>query len=345
MEKIYVDIDESYEIRIERGLFSSIAGDLIEETEGCVEATIVTDSNVRRLYGRRLLKSFKGLACLLDFPAGEKSKNLDTYRRLSREILSLHKKGYLNALIVAFGGGVVGDTVGYVAARLKHPFVQIPTTLVAQVDSSIGGKVAVNGNVKNEYRDIYQPVRVYIDPELLNTLDSRDVKNGFAEIVKYGIIKDEKIFEDLGGKNLDYLIEKCCRIKAEIVEKDEWDKGLRNILNYGHKVGHAIEKLSNYTINHGEALAVGLVLESKITNSLNKGEVEKIRNLLNDLGLATDLPVGISIDDIIGELFRGSDLIGMEVPLRIGEMKEADGKYRFDFCKEEVISRLKDENL
>lgn len=343
MEKIYVDIDDFYEVRIEGGLFSSIAEDLIEKTDGCVEATIVTDSNVRRLYGERLLKNFEGLAHLIDFPAGEKSKNLDTYKKLKEEILSLHKKGYLNSLIVALGGGVVGDTAGYVAARLEYPFVQIPTTLVAQVDSSIGGKVAVNGKVKNEYRDIYQPAGVYIDPELLNTLDNRDVKNGFAEIVKYGIIKDEKIFEDLGLRNLDYMIEKCCRIKTEIVEKDEWDKGLRNILNYGHKVGHAIEKLSGYTINHGEALAVGLVLESKITNSLNKMEIEKIRNLLKDLGLAIDLPVGI--DDVIDELFRDSDSIGMEVPLRIGKMKEENGKYRFNFGKGEVISKLKDGNL
>ena len=338
MEKIYVDVEDFYDIRIERGLFSFVADNLMEKNDSFV---IVTDSNVRKLYGERLLKAFEGLANLIDFPAGEKSKNLDTYSRLRRDILSLNQK----ALIVALGGGVVGDTAGYVAAKLKYPFVQIPTTLVAQVDSSIGGKVAVNGKVKNEYRDIYQPARVYIDPELLNTLDNKDVKNGFAEIVKYGIIKDEKIFDDLGMENLDYLIEKCCRIKAEIVEKDEEDKGLRNILNYGHKVGHAIEKLSDYRINHGEALAIGLVLESKITNSLSKEEAGRIRNLLNDLGLSTNLPNEIAIDDVINELFRSSYVIGFEVPLKIGKMKGVNGKYRFQLDKEEVMLRLKDGNL
>jgi 3-dehydroquinate synthase len=346
MRKIYVDINENdfYEVRIERGLFSSIAENLMEKVDSFV---IVTDSNVRRLYGEKLLRDFEGLAHLIDFPAGERNKNLDSHRRLRREILDINKREALNKkdLIVALGGGVVGDTAGYVAAKIKYPYVQVPTTLVAQVDSSIGGKVAVNGKVKNEYRDIYQPSRVYIDPDLLKTLSDRDVKNGLAEIVKYGIIKDEGILKELKEKKLDYLIEKCCRIKAEIVEKDEKDNGLRNILNYGHKVGHAIEKLSNYRIAHGEALAIGLALESEITNSLSKREIEKIEDLLVSLGLPTRLPAYITVDDVINELFRNSDFIGIEVPLRIGKMKEVNGRYRFDFNKEEVMSRLKDGNL
>jgi len=210
-------------------------------------------------------------------------------------------------LLLALGGGVVGDLAGFVAATFLRgiPFVQIPTTLLAQVDSSVGGKTGVNHPLgKNLIGAFYQPRLVLIDVTTLATLSSRDYHAGFAEVVKYGVIRDQTFFSELvenAGKLCEHdpaalvtAIKKSCQIKADIVERDEREDGLRAILNYGHTFGHAIENLAGYgEYRHGEAVAIGMVVAAQISATLGlctPREVEVIRQLLLDFKLPVIVP-------------------------------------------------------
>ena len=285
----------SYNIIIDHGLIKEI-GSAISKIYNGDKIAIITDDNVNKYYGDIVEKSLraKGYNTLkIVIPPGEKSKSVESLLKLYSDLLEF--KINRGNLIVALGGGVVGDLTGFCASTLLRgiPFIQIPTSLLAQIDSSIGGKVAVDlPQGKNLIGSFYHPKAVYIDPEVLNTLDKKFINDGLGEVIKYGLIKDINLFsrlEEIKGykelmESMDYIIYTCCNIKKEVVQRDEKDTGERMILNFGHTIGHAIEKLQNYTgLSHGEAVAVGMykiTVKSEELGISKAGLSERIKNLL-----------------------------------------------------------------
>ena len=304
MKKLHVSIPtREYDILIEKGQIDKV-GELISAVRQNCKTAIITDSNVAPLYGERVKQSLANNGfdvSLIEIPAGEASKSSEMLNFLYGELIGA---GITRTdLIIALGGGVVGDLVGFASATLLRgiDFVQIPTTLLAQVDSSVGGKVAINlPEGKNLVGAFYQPKMVIIDTETLQTLPPRVFADGCAEVIKYGAIRDEKLFETL--ENLqnttemsDKIIYTCCDIKRRVVENDELDLGERMILNFGHTFGHAIEKHYNYgTYTHGEAVAVGMVMESRFGEKIGitpLGTTERIENLLKKFNLPTNVEI------------------------------------------------------
>src|SRR5436309_595603 len=268
-------VDDSYAILIGVNP-GGIVGD-IRRTFWGVRKFVITDSNVGALYGKEFLRALRQpREYLLSIPAGEKSKNRRIKERIEDRILSLGVTR--DSLIVALGGGVIGDLAGFVAASLLRglPYVQIPTTLLAQVDSSIGGKVAIDHPLgKNLLGAFYQPHKVYINVATLTSLPDREFRCGLAEVIKYGAILDKDLFRYLEREYgqimakhescLLRIIKRSCEIKKSVVEQDEKETGLRRILNFGHTIGHAIEVLSGYRIRHGNAIAIGMVAEARMS--------------------------------------------------------------------------------
>ena len=306
MKKLRVNIpNREYDILIEKGLINN-AGELISSLRKNCKIVIITDSNVLPLYGERVKQSLanRGFAVnVIEIPAGEASKSAEMLNSLYSKLIGV---GITRSdLIIALGGGVVGDLVGFAAATLFRgiDFVQIPTTLLAQVDSSVGGKVAINlPEGKNLVGSFYQPKMVIIDTDALKTLDKRVLADGCAEVIKYGLIRDSELFEKL--ENItnngyitipDEIIYTCCDIKRSVVESDELDLSERMILNFGHTFGHAIEKHYNYTTyTHGEAVAVGMVMESRFGEKIGItpiGMTERIENLLTKFNLPTSVEI------------------------------------------------------
>ena len=268
---------------------------------------VISDKNVARLYGKNVLESLAAAGfepSLVTVAPGETAKSLTTvqacYDRLAAA--RLERKSF----VVALGGGVVGDLAGFVAATYLRgiPFVQVPTTLLAQVDSSVGGKVGVNLKAgKNLVGAFYQPRFVLCDLAALDTLPAREFRAGLAEVIKYGIIYDARLFArlerdlqkllDRDESALAYVISRCCQIKADVVGKDETEGGLRAILNFGHTIGHALEAISGYgRYLHGEAISIGQVAAAHISRSvlgLPAAQVERIRNLFARAGLPTSV--------------------------------------------------------
>lgn len=294
-------IDDSYEIVIGRGFFENELSRVIDGLKPS-NVAIVLDSNLSVIYGSRLSKFIAGLpcpACLIPFTAGERNKSFATvikmFAGLARTVLDRQ------TLVVAFGGGVTGDMAGFLASIALRgiPFVQVPTSLLAMVDSSIGGKTGVDTLAgKNLVGAFYQPKSVIIDTAFLDTLPEREYINGMAEIVKHGLIFDAGYYEKLekhtdlfAKKDPAYLIEiirRSCEIKASVVETDEKEKGLRQILNFGHTVGHAIENATNYRVPHGYAVAMGMAAEMKISAArgwLKISDTERASACLGALGL------------------------------------------------------------
>lgn len=275
----------------------------------CKRVCIVTDANVEKLYADEILQIFSelGFQCTrFIFPAGEAAKTLDTVKQLYASLIQ--KQFSRQDLLVALGGGVVGDLCGYAAATFLRgiDFIQIPTTLLAQVDSSIGGKTGVDfDSYKNMVGAFHMPKLVYTNISTIQTLPKREYYNGFAEVMKYGLIKDvsfyEWLIENMGDicdcvpAVMPEMIFTSCRIKKMVVEKDPHDKGLRAILNFGHTVGHALEKATDFRFLHGECVALGSVAAAFISwkkGYLGADEYYEIR----DMFVPFNLP--ISIDDI-----------------------------------------------
>ncbi len=271
---------KSYNIEIAAGVLDK-AGEKIRGISKAQRAAVISDSNVDALYGKRLEDSLaaSGFAVTrIVFPAGEKSKCL---AELAKIYDRLAAAGITRSdLVVALGGGVTGDLGGFAAATFLRgvDYVQIPSSLLAQIDSSVGGKVAVDLPAgKNLVGNFYQPKLVLIDTELLRTLPVRFLHDGLAEAVKYGCIRDRELFEQIASmrdddellENIGSIVERCCAIKAEIVEHDEFDTGERMLLNFGHTIGHAVEKCCAYTdFTHGEAVGIGMVLLTRQTERL-----------------------------------------------------------------------------
>jgi len=282
MRSLRVNLDRkcklSYEIIIGKDIQDRIVL-LITKNHHASRYVVVTDHHVGGLYGKGMmsaLKDFKLTVSLIEIPAGESSKNYKTVLDISAQLME--SGADRETMLIALGGGVVGDLVGFVASIFMRgiPYLQVPTTLVGQVDSSIGGKTGVDLPVgKNLLGTFYQPRAVFVNLAFLGTLPEKEFNNGLAEIIKYGAIDDEKILDVLDthmeavrGKDSTVLmgiIENCCQIKKSIVEIDEREHGLRRILNFGHTIGHALEALSKYKLAHGEGVAIGMVAAARIS--------------------------------------------------------------------------------
>lgn len=298
MKTIHVNIGRSYDIIIEHNVLSK-AGEYIRPLTCAIRAAIISDTNVAPLYAKTVqesLEAFGFAVSLFCFEAGEESKRLSTIEKMYNHFAenSLTRSD----IVIALGGGVTGDMAGFAAASYLRgiDFVQIPTSLLAQVDSSVGGKTGVDLTYgKNLVGAFWQPRLVLIDPETLQTLPEKFFTDGLGEVVKYGCIKSKSLFERLEKENaknfIDDLIYECVDIKRIVVEHDEREAGERMLLNFGHTLGHAIEKLHNYkTITHGEAISIGMVLmtaASERTGDTLNGTTQRIKALLQKYNLPT----------------------------------------------------------
>lgn len=285
-----------YEIVIEDNSFSDIA-QLISAHCKNRKLFVVTDDNVDGIYSSKLekqLSNFNFKKIIL--PHGEQTKSMKYLQLIYKELAAYGMSR--EDCVMAFGGGVIGDLTGFASATFLRgiPYIQVPTTLLSQVDSSVGGKVAIDlDEGKNLVGSFYPPSMVIIDPQLLSTLPKRVFNDGMAEVIKYGAIRSEELFEMLEGDISDKLsdiIARCVKIKKEIVENDEFDTGERMILNFGHTFGHAVEKLYNYSAyTHGEGVAIGML---KITEKSEKagvtedGTLSRLRNVLGKYDLLFD---------------------------------------------------------
>lgn len=309
MKELIVELPgKSYPIYIEKGIFARLGHEIANIYKGR-KVALVTDDNVAAKYGRAIegnLTASGFLVKLVIIKAGEQSKNLAVYADVCDELLEFGiTKG---DLIVAFGGGVTGDLAGFAASTLLRgiPYVQVPTSLLAQVDSSVGGKVAIDHpRGKNLIGSFYHPMAVFIDPELLQTLERRFLNDGMAEVIKYACIRSSELFERLsqmeGEEDLldkiEDVIYTCCKIKRDIVQRDERDTGERMVLNFGHTLGHAIEKYHGFEkYSHGEAVAIGMyamTLKTEEEGITKAGTSASIKRILNKY----DLPFQVEVMD------------------------------------------------
>lgn len=295
--------DQGYKIMIGNNILQNIGAEL-KALNLSGDAIVITHPVLRKLYGKTLEKSLiaQGFGVtFFEVPEGEKSKSAKTYVGLLEKIAK-HDVNK-NILVVALGGGVVGDLSGFVAATYRRgvPYIQVPTTLLAQIDSAIGGKTAIDLAVgKNLVGAFYQPKLVYSDVGVLSTLDKRQIRNGLAEAVKYGVISDRRLFDYIARnvslllnsdpKILTEIVYQCSRIKARVVEQDEKEtKGIRTILNFGHTVGHAVEAAGKFKIyHHGESVALGMRVAAELSvrlKYLTAKEAAVLGGVLSDIGL------------------------------------------------------------
>ena len=299
MKKLRVNVGKGYNIFIEKGLLPS-CGEYIKEITNAKKVCVVSDSNVSRFYEKTVVDSIRDEGFEVysfDFPAGEESKKTSTVIEIVEFLAD--KEFTRSDLVVALGGGVTGDMAGFAAAIYLRgiDYVQIPTSLLAQVDSSVGGKTAVDlPQGKNLCGAFHQPVLVLIDPNTLDTLEPHFFSDGMAEAIKMGCIKSKSLFEKIETQEAKDIIEdvifECVSLKAGVVERDEKEHGERALLNFGHTAGHAIERLHNFkTISHGEAVGIGMVLicNAAEKNGLTKaGCAKRIANVLEKYNLLTE---------------------------------------------------------
>jgi 3-dehydroquinate synthase len=328
MKKVKVRLGNGYEIIVGSGLLAT-AGQNLREIGFSDRLVIITDSVVRGLYGdalRQRLADEGFEAAVIEVPEGEEQKSLETAGRLYDELSGLHVERLTPVL--ALGGGVIGDLAGFVAATYLRglPLVQVPTTLLAQADSSIGGKVAVDqGQIKNKIGAFYQPVLTISDIDVLKTLPPRALSTGLAEVIKHAVIRDGEFFtyleenldkvESFDDRVLERVISRSAEIKVGVVEQDERDLGLRNVLNYGHTVGHAIETVSGFGLWHGEAVALGMLAAGRISvrlGFLGDDELARLERLVARAGLPVKMP-GLGTEEIIQAMQHDKKISGGRV--------------------------------
>ena len=332
--------NNSYEVTIKQGIINSIGEELnrigIHKNK---KILIVSNKEISNLFGEKILnglKKYNFYPEIYNIKAGESNKNLDT---LSDIYNAAFKIGLdRNSLMIALGGGIVGDVTGFAAATWLRgiEYIQIPTTLLSMVDSSVGGKTAVNHpKGKNLIGAFYQPKAVFIDPETLITLPSREFKAGMAEVIKYAVIKDKKLFEyleikrnrdkilNLENESLIKIINNSIQTKAKIVSEDDKENGIRAILNYGHSFGHVIENLCGYgEYLHGEAISIGMKIAGDIATEKKlwlKEDSLRQNNLIESYGLPTQTPK-----------IKNTEVVS----ILMGDKKVRDGKMRFILPKE-----------
>ena len=350
MEKVRVNASKSYDILISAGLLEE-AGEHIRKTVGGSKAAIITDDIVDGLYAGTVEKSLlcAGFRVLkFVFPNGESSKNADNYLNI---LDFLAENGFTRKdVVLALGGGVVGDLAGFAAASYMRgtSLVQIPTTLLAAVDSSVGGKTGIDLKAgKNLAGAFYQPDLVLCDYLTLSTLDKEVFRSGCAEIIKYGVISDAALFEKLREpvKNrIQEIITRCVEIKRDVVSADEREGGLRQILNFGHTFGHAIELLSQYKIPHGYAVAIGMAMMARASERLGICSADcagSIIEMIKRHALPTDTT--FSAEEIykaaLSDKKMGGEAITLVVPREIGRCELR--KESLDELKEFITLGLK----
>ncbi len=337
MKSIKVNLDKravaTHEIHIGRNILDRI-GLILSRNNWADRYFVITDDNVSGLHGKKFMNALISAGIKTDsivLPPGEKSKSIETILQIARQLLE--KGADRKSGLIAFGGGVVGDVTGFAASLYMRgiPLIQVPTTLMAQVDSALGGKTGINlPEGKNLLGSFTQPKAIFIDTALLQTLPQREFNNGLAEIIKYGIIEDPQLLAELEkndllaeqGEVLEKIIARCCGIKKAIIEIDDMEKGLRRILNFGHTIGHAVEASSGYSVSHGEAVSMGMAAAALISEKLgylSSLERERIVALEGREGLPTRIPESLSTDTIISHLQN--------------DKKKQDGAVRFVLLK------------
>jgi len=356
MKKIPLDLGpNSYNIFIGEGAIDQL-GSLLQSLSFQGRVAVVTDRKIDGYYGDRVRKGlenagFKSL--MIEIPAGERYKTLKQIQRIYDHLIQHHFER--SDLLVALGGGVIGDMTGFAAATYLRgvSFIQCPTTVVAQVDASIGGKTGVDHpQGKNLIGAFHQPRFVCSDPAVLRTLQKREYRSGLAEVVKYGVISDEGFFQYLEQhsaaicrldlEKVTHCIHRSSQIKAEIVQADEREGGLRKILNYGHTIGHAVETLTGYRkVKHGEGVAMGMVAASRLAvelGLLHEADVKRQVALLESFGLPTRLPE-LDSGDILEVMAGDKKVVGGEIyfvlPKKIGsvDVMQVDKKVLRRFLK------------
>ena len=333
MKTIRVNASVEYDVLIGSGLLSS-AGEYLKNAVGNCTVVMVSDDNVFPLYGETLRNAlensgFKVLEYV--FPHGERSKNLSVYGDLLE--FMCENRVTRKDVIAALGGGVVGDLAGFAAATYQRGirFVQIPTTLLAAVDSSVGGKTAVDlKSGKNQAGAFHQPSLVICDTETLKSLPEDEFACGCAEVIKYAVLGDEAFFERLLEKDIheqtEDVIAVCVSMKRDIVEEDEFDTGKRMLLNLGHTFGHASEACADFGILHGQGVAMGMAAMARsacAAGFCDEETVEKITTILNKYSLPTEVPY--RLDDMVSAAFTDKKMSGstmrIVVPERIGKCR------------------------
>ena len=330
MKTVEVDAAVRYNIVIDKGILPK-SGNMIKEVTSAERVAVITDDTVDKLYSDVVMKSLSDAGFetfKFVFPHGEKSKNISTFSSIL-EFLAESGLTRTDAL-VALGGGVVGDVAGFAAASYLRgiDFIQIPTTLLACVDSSVGGKTAIDLKAgKNLAGAFYQPKLVIADFETLSTLTDGIFADGMAEVIKYGVIFDKAFFEFLRDNeakdNLEYVITRCVELKRDIVNADEKEKGVRALLNFGHTVGHAIEKCSGYKIPHGSAVAIGMVIISRAAYKCsfcdeNYTDIIASLNRKYSLPVSTDFSASELSSAAMADKKRAGDKIKLIIPEALG---------------------------
>lgn len=344
MKKVHINTSRPYDVHIGPGLLKKMKDLLPEKTLAIGAAggigVLITDENVNALYGHGVEKEIEELGFqVLRFvvPSGEEAKSGEWYLKALSFLAANHVSR--GDVIFALGGGVVGDLSGFLAATFLRgiDFVQLPTTLLSAVDSSVGGKTAINlPEGKNLVGAFYQPVAVIMDTDTLDTLEPSVFADGCAEVLKYGMIWDGTFYEELKEyvltkpehrgdvERMTSVIARCVAIKAEVVSQDEKDKGLRNLLNFGHTIGHSIEKNSGFGISHGSAVAMGMVVATRAAEQAGicqAGATENLVNTLQDYGLPVETEYGAEVlkEGMLSDKKIEGAKINLILPRTIGE--------------------------
>ena len=333
METIKVSTSREYTVNIGKGFLPTV-GEKIKEIKRLCRVVLISDDTVFPLYGETVKNSLteSGYSvCEFVVPQGEESKSFENYHRILE--FCVENSITRTDLFVALGGGVVGDLTGFVASTYLRgvDLVQIPTTVLSMVDSSVGGKTAINLNAgKNLCGAFYQPIAVFADCNTLDTLPNEYFNDGCAEIIKFGMVSDKDFLAFLEEndikENLQYVIKRCVELKRDIVCRDEFEKGERKLLNFGHTIGHAVEKCSNYSISHGNAVAIGMAIATKGAYEGGMCE-EDLSYVLLPLLKKNNLPVScdFSADDLcmaaLSDKKRSLDTMSLIVPEELGLCK------------------------
>lgn len=361
MDPVEVELP-TYRVFIARGGLAEV-GRIAASIGRAHRYAIIADETVAPLYAARVRSSLgEGRARLYTISPGEAQKTRDSWAALTDSLLA---DGHgRDTIVIALGGGVVGDLAGFVAATFMRgiPYIQVPTTLLAMIDASIGGKTGVDTPAgKNLVGAFHQPIAVVADPDVLRTLPPEHLRAGLAEALKHGVIADATYFEDVAGAApaivsgdraagaaLERVIIRSISIKADVVRRDEREGGVRKTLNFGHTIGHAIELRSGFRVLHGEAVAMGMVLEARVAERLGvaePGTSDRVRAAVERSGLPAARPADQSPDEILaatrGDKKARQGVVEYALPARIGEMAAADRGWAVSVADDIVLEVLR----